>query len=97
VIGQAIPGGPPRVRSARFADYPLGGLVEVDEGYVDGEEHGEGLRGRGRRGVRRKSVVGVAMERRGTGRPGEKPVPGLARSGGNSRRSQGNTGELAHG
>jgi hypothetical protein len=29
--------------------YRSSGLVEVDEGYVGGEEHGEGRRGRGAR------------------------------------------------
>jgi hypothetical protein len=32
-------------------------LVEVDEGYVGGEEHGEGRRGRGTRGVRTKAFL----------------------------------------
>jgi hypothetical protein len=31
--------------------YRLSGLVEVDEGYVGGEEHGQGPRGRGNAGV----------------------------------------------
>ena len=47
-------------------------------GYVGGEEHGPGRRGRGKPGVRSKSVVAVAVERRGAGKPGQKPVPGFA-------------------
>jgi transposase-like protein len=62
----------------RDQGYRLKGLVEVDEGYVGGEEHGKGRRGRGTRGVRSKSVVAVAVERRAAGKPGQKPVPGFA-------------------
>ncbi len=62
-----------KAMSDRENRYRWSGLVEVDEGYIGGEEHGEG-----RRGARRKSVVGVAVERRETGRPGEKPVRGFA-------------------
>ena len=58
--------------------YRLSGLVEVDEGYVGGEEHGHGRRGRGKPGLRSKSVVAVAVERRGTGRRDGKPLPGFA-------------------
>jgi transposase-like protein len=58
--------------------YRLRGLVEVDEGYVGGQEHGENRRGRGQRGARTKSVVAVAVERRAAGKPGQKPVPGFA-------------------
>jgi transposase-like protein len=68
-----------KAMSDRDQGYRLSGLVEVDEGYVGGEEHGEGWRGRGTRGVRTKSVVAVAVEeRRGAGKPGQKPVPGFA-------------------
>ena len=67
-----------KAMSDRNQGYRLSGLVEVDEGYVGGEEHGEGRRGRGTRGVRTKSVVAVAVERRGPGKPGKKPVPGFA-------------------
>jgi transposase-like protein len=67
-----------KAMSDRDQLYRLSGLVEVDEGYVGGEEHGEGRRGRGRRGVRTKSVVAVAVEHRGPGKPGKKPVPGFA-------------------
>jgi len=45
---------------------------------VGGEEHGEGRRGRGKRELRTKSVVAVAVERRGPGKPDQKPVPGFA-------------------
>jgi len=58
--------------------YRLSGLVEVDEGYVGGEEHGPGRRGRGQAGVRTKSVVAVAVERRSPGPADPKPVPGFA-------------------
>jgi transposase-like protein len=67
-----------KAMSDRDQGYRLSGLVEVDEGYVGGEEHGKGRRGRGTRGVRTKSVVAVAVERRGVGKPGKKPVPGFA-------------------
>ena len=67
-----------KAMSERDQGYRLSGLVEVDEGYVGGEEHGEGRRGRGKAGVRNKSVVAVAVERRGAGKPGQKPVPGFA-------------------
>lgn len=53
----------------------LSGLIEVDEGYVGGEEHGEARKGRG---ARSKSVVAVAVERRAAGQPGRTPVPGFA-------------------
>jgi hypothetical protein len=36
-----------KAMSDRDQHYRLSGLVEVDEGYVGGEEHGEGRRGRG--------------------------------------------------
>jgi transposase-like protein len=64
-----------KAMSDRDRRYRLRGLVEVDEGYVGGEEHGPGRRGRG---VGAKSVVAVAVERRGVGKPGQKPVPGFA-------------------
>jgi transposase-like protein len=67
-----------KAMSDRDQGYRLSGLVEVDEGYVGGEEHGEGRRGRGKRDLRTKSVVAVAVERRGAGKPGHKPVPGFA-------------------
>jgi transposase-like protein len=67
-----------KAMSDRDRRYRLSGLVEVDEGYVGGEEHGQGRRGRGRRGVRTNSVVAVAVERRAVGKPGQKPVPGFA-------------------
>ena len=51
----------------------LRGLVEMDEGYVGGVEKGSGRTGRG---VQTKSVVAVAVEHRGSGKPGGKPVPG---------------------
>jgi len=43
----------------RDQHYTLRGLVEVDEGYVGGEEHGEPRKGRG---ARNKAVVAVAVE-----------------------------------
>ena len=67
-----------KAMSDRDQHYRLSGLVEVDEGYVGGEEHGEGRRGRGTRGLRTKSVVAVAVEHRGPGKSGQKPVPGFA-------------------
>jgi len=67
-----------KAMSDRDQRYRLSGLVEVDEGYVGGEEHGKGRTGRGKRGVRTKSVVAVAVERRGSGKPGRKPIPGFA-------------------
>lgn len=67
-----------KAMSDRDQRYRLSGLVEVDEGYVGGEEHGPGRRGRGKPGVRSKSAVAVAVERRGAGKPGQKPVPGFA-------------------
>ena len=67
-----------KAMSDRDQRYRLSGLVEVDEGYVGGEEHGKGRVGRGKRGVRTKSVVAVAVERRGGGKPGRKPIPGFA-------------------
>jgi len=63
----------------RDQGYRLSGLVEVDEGYVGGEEHGPGRRGRGGKpGARSKSGEAVAVERRGAGKPRQKPVPGFA-------------------
>ena len=53
-------------------------MSDRDEGYVGGEEHGEGRRGRGKPGARTKSVVAVAVERRGAGKTGHKPIPGFA-------------------
>jgi transposase-like protein len=67
-----------KAMSDRDRGYRLSGLVEVDEGYVGGEEHGEGRRGRGTRGVRTKSVVAVAVEHCSPAKPGKKPVPGFA-------------------
>jgi transposase-like protein len=64
-----------KAMSDRDRGYRLSGLVEVDEGYVGGEEHGEGRRGRG---AGTKSVVAVAVERRGPAKSGQKPVPGFA-------------------
>lgn len=51
----------------------LKGLVEVDEGYVGGREKGRERIGRG---GQTKSLVAVAIEHRGAGKAGEKPVPG---------------------
>jgi transposase-like protein len=51
----------------------LKGLVEVDEGYVGGEEKGSGHIGRG---AQTKALVAVAVEHLGPGKPGGKPVPG---------------------
>lgn len=59
----------------RDRGYTLSGLVEVDEGYVGGEEHGEARKGRG---AKSKSVVAVAVEHRAEGQPGRTPVPGVA-------------------
>ena len=59
----------------RDRGYRLSGLVEADEGYVGGAEHGPGRRGRG---AQTKSVVVVAVEQRGPGKPGKTPVPGFA-------------------
>lgn len=55
--------------------YQLTGMVEVDEGYVGGTERGDAQRGRG---AKNKAVVAVAVERRGPGREGQKPIPGFA-------------------
>ena len=57
----------------RNSGYTLGGLVEVDEGYVGGHEPGTSGRG-----ARNKAVVAVAVEHRGEGQPGRPPVPGFA-------------------
>lgn len=57
----------------RDRNYTLGGLIEVDEGYVGGHE--EGRQGRG---VKHKAVVAVAVEHRAEGEPGRPPVPGFA-------------------
>jgi len=67
-----------KAMSDRDQRYTLSGLVEVDEGYVGGAEHGKGRTGRGKRGIRTKSVVAVAVERRGAGKPGRTPIPGFA-------------------
>jgi transposase-like protein len=55
--------------------YKLSGLIEVDEGYVGGEEHGEAQKGRG---AKSKAVVAVAVEHRASGKPGQPPIPGFA-------------------
>jgi hypothetical protein len=55
--------------------YQLAGLVEVDEGYVGGAEEGEAQKGRG---AKTKSVVAVAVDRRGPSQEGQKPIPGFA-------------------
>jgi transposase-like protein len=57
----------------RNGSYTLGGLVEVDEGYVGGHEPGS--KGRGGKA---KAVVAVAVEHRAEGEPGRPPVPGFA-------------------
>jgi transposase-like protein len=59
----------------RDQSYKLSGLIEVDEGYVGGEEHGEARKGRG---AKSKSVVAVAVEHSARGQPGRTPVPGFA-------------------
>jgi transposase-like protein len=59
----------------RDQHYTLRGLVEVDEGYVGGEEHGEPRKGRG---AKSKAVVAVAVEHSAAGQPGRPPVPGFA-------------------
>ena len=59
----------------RDQGYQLGGLIEVDEGYVGGAEAGDAQRGRG---AKTKSVVAVAVERLAPGEEGEKPIPGFA-------------------
>jgi transposase-like protein len=59
----------------RDRHYTLRGLVELDEGYVGGEEHGEPRKGRG---ARNKAVVAVAVEHSAAGQPGRPPVPGYA-------------------
>ena len=61
--------------ASRDRPYTLRGLVEVDEGYVGGEEHGKARQGRGARG---KAVVAVAVEHAAEGEPGRPPVPGFA-------------------
>ncbi len=58
----------------RDRGYTLGGVVEVDEGYVGGVEEG----GRRGRGGQDKAVVAVAVEHRAQGQPGRPPVPGFA-------------------
>jgi transposase-like protein len=59
----------------RDQGYKLSGLVEVDEGYVGGEEHGTARQGRG---AKSKSVVAVAVEHSAEGQPGRTPIPGFA-------------------
>jgi transposase-like protein len=59
----------------RDQGYKLSGLVEVDEGYVGGEEHGKARQGRG---AKSKSVVAVAVEHSADGKPGRTPIPGFA-------------------
>jgi transposase-like protein len=59
----------------RDQGYKLSGLVEVDEGYVGGQEHGEARKGRG---AKTKSVVAVAVEHSAPGQPGRTPIPGFA-------------------
>jgi transposase-like protein len=59
----------------RDQSYKLRGLIEVDEGYVGGEEHGEARKGRG---AESKSVVAVAVEHSALGEPGRTPIPGFA-------------------
>jgi len=66
---------PHKIRKVMNDRYRLSRLVEVDEGYVGGEEHGEGRHGRG---AGTKSVVAVAVERRGPGKADNKPAPGFA-------------------
>jgi len=56
----------------RDQHYTLRGLVEVDEGYVGGEEHGEPRKGPR---SRNKAVVAVAVEHSAQGQPGRPPVP----------------------
>ena len=58
----------------RDQGYQLEGLVEVEEGYVGGAE-GKEHKGRG---AKTKSVVAVAVEHRGPGKEGQKPIPGFA-------------------
>lgn len=58
----------------REQQYQLRGLLEVDEGYVGGVERGK--KKQTGRGVH-KSVVAVAVERRGPGEQGRKPRPGF--------------------
>ena len=58
----------------RDQKYQLRGLLEVDEGYVGGVERGK--KQQTGRGVR-KAVVAVAVERRGAGEKGRKPIPGF--------------------
>lgn len=60
----------------RDQPYRLAGLIEMDEGYVGGAETGQ-PQATGR-GSRHKAVVAVAVERRGPGKEGEKPIPGFA-------------------
>jgi transposase-like protein len=59
----------------RDQSYKLSGLVEVDEGYVGGEEHGEARKGRG---AKSKAVVAVAVEHAAAGESGRPPIPGFA-------------------
>jgi len=59
-----------KATSDRDHHYRLNGLVEVDEGYVV-RSMARRRRGRGTRGVRTKSVVAVAVEYRGPGKPGK--------------------------
>jgi transposase-like protein len=61
--------------SARYRRYRLSVLVEVDEGYVGGKEHGERQCGRG---VGTKSLGAVAVERRGPGKSDNNPIAGFA-------------------
>lgn len=57
----------------RDEGYRLRGLVEVDEGYVGGQEPGTNGRG-----TRTKSVVAVAVEHAAEGQSGRSAVPGFA-------------------
>jgi len=59
----------------RDRGYKIGGIIEMDEGYVGGAESGEGRRGRG---AESKCVVAVAVEHAAKGEPGRPPVPGFA-------------------
>ena len=59
----------------RDQQYRLKGLIEMDEGDVGGTETGKAQSGRG---VKHKSVVAVAVERRSAGEGDEKPIPGFA-------------------
>jgi hypothetical protein len=78
----------------RDQHYTLHGLVEVDEGYVGGEEHGEPRKGRG---ARSKAVVAVAVEHSAAGQPGQAARARIRRTVGAGQRRLQQSGWLPQG